>query len=89
MRRNAASLRRRKAMLRHGSGLMQLSLCLTLVALVSGCASVGSGDALCDAIAADLTAHAAALALVQDDGAVMTGAALIQKIDAECDRPRQ
>jgi len=51
---------------------------------VTGCVSVGSGEAICDGTEAARTEHAAALA---DDGgplSVVTGARLIRLIDAGC-----
>jgi uncharacterized protein YceK len=52
--------------------------------LVSGCASVVSETAICDATAASRTDHAAALAADGGDRSVVTGALLIRQIDAAC-----
>ena len=64
---------------------MHLGLCLTLTLLLSGCATVPSSEAICDGTAQSRTAHAAAL--VTDGGplSLVTGATLIQQIDAGCE----
>jgi hypothetical protein len=51
---------------------------------VSGCVSVASGNAICDATKAARPEHAAAL--VEDGGekSVITGQYLIQLLDAGC-----
>ena len=59
---------------------------MTLTLPVAGCMSVASPVAICEATAADTTAHAAALA---DDGgprSVVTGQRLISRLDAGCGR---
>lgn len=57
---------------------------------VSGCATAipTSGEALCDATRDDRAAHAAALADEGSDRVVVTGQALIARIDAGCRAPR-
>jgi uncharacterized protein YceK len=64
--------------------LMRLSLCLILMLPLSGCASALSNTAICNGTAQSRTAHAAAL--VEDGGSLsmVTGALLIQQIDAGC-----
>lgn len=59
---------------------------MALLLPLSGCVSVGSGMAICEATAADTTAHAAALA--QDGGplSLVTGQKLISRLDAGCGR---
>jgi len=63
-----------------------LTLPLLLGLLVSGCVN-GSGisdSAICDGTRQARAEHAAALAQSADDRAVVTGAALIDLIDAGC-----
>lgn len=66
------------------SGLTRLVLCLTLTLLVSGCAIAPNTSAICDGTVQSRTSHAAAL--VADGGplSLVTGALLIQQIDAGC-----
>jgi hypothetical protein len=52
--------------------------------LVAGCMSAASDSAICDALAEDVTAHAAALAEDGGDRSVQTGARLIRRFDAGC-----
>ena len=61
---------------------------LMLPLLVSGCvtATQGSLDALCLSSRSERAAHAAALAETPDDRAAITGANLINTIDAACAR---
>lgn len=66
--------------------LLCLSLCLLLA---SGCASVPPApvdrpDPVCDGTRAARAEHAAALADTQDERVLMTGAVLIDIIDARC-----
>jgi hypothetical protein len=63
-----------------------LSLYLTLTLLVSGCANAPSDSAICNGTEQSRTAHAAAL--VADGGplSLVTGATLIQQIDAGCSK---
>jgi hypothetical protein len=63
---------------------MRSGACLTLMLLVSGCASAVSDRAICDGTIADRSAHAAALAQDGGDLSVTTGQVLIQKLDAAC-----
>ena len=67
--------------LRHASGWM---LPITTAMLVSGCGIAASNSAICDGLAADVTAHAAALAEDGGDRSVQTGARLIRRFDAGC-----
>lgn len=57
-----------------------------LLLLASGCApeTRTSGDAICDATRADRATHAAALADEGSDRVVLSGQALIARIDAAC-----
>jgi hypothetical protein len=57
---------------------------ITTAMLVSGCGIAASSSAICDGLAADVTAHAAALAEDGGDRSVQTGARLIQRFDAGC-----
>ena len=52
--------------------------------LVSGCASVGSSEAICDATDALRRVHAQALVSDGGDRSVVTGQALIATLDAGC-----
>lgn len=67
-------------------GLMRLNLCLILMLLVSGCVNALNDSAICNGTAQSRTSHAAAL--VADGGplSLVTGAILIQKIDAGCSK---
>ena len=64
--------------------LIASSLFLAATTLLSGCATEPSSNAICDGTKQSRTAHAAAL--VEDGGprSLVTGAALIQQIDAGC-----
>jgi hypothetical protein len=66
---------------RRASGWMLLTM---LAMLVSGCGIEVSDSAICDGLAADVTAHAAALAEDGGDLSVQTGARLIRRFDAGC-----
>jgi predicted RNase H-like nuclease len=59
---------------------------LMLLLPVAGCApaSLTSGDAICTATQAARAVHAAALAETPDDRAAVSGANLIEIIDAAC-----
>lgn len=62
-------------------------LCMLMLLLpVTGCAPapLTSGDAICTATRAARAGHAAALAETPDDRAAITGANLIEIIDAAC-----
>lgn len=61
---------------------MRLAL-LMLTPLVAGCVTA-SPEAICDGTREARADHAKALAASPDDAAVMTGAALIAKIDGAC-----
>ncbi len=66
------------------SAWTRLVACLMLTLPASGCVSAVSGEALCDGTDAARTEHASALA---DDGgplSLVTGARLIQILDAGC-----
>lgn len=64
---------------------MRLSI-LMLTGLVTGCAAAPSGnlEAACMATAQERAAHAAALAQTPDTAALLTGANLIETLDAAC-----
>jgi hypothetical protein len=64
--------------------LMRSSLCLILMLLLSGCAAGLNDSAICNGTAQSRAYHAAALA--EDGGplSLVTGALLIQQIDAGC-----
>ncbi len=64
--------------------LVASSLYLTLTLLVSGCASALNDTAICDGTAQSRTAHAAALVADGGPQSLVTGALLIQQIDAGC-----
>jgi hypothetical protein len=72
-------------MSKYPRGLAQLTL-LTLTLLLSGCAAGLNDSAICDGTAQSRTAHASAL--VEDGGprSMVTGALLIQQIDAGCNK---
>ena len=57
---------------------------MILLFFVSGCVNVANTNAICDGTAAILTEHAAALAYDGGDKSVVTGARLINSIDAAC-----
>lgn len=61
---------------------------LILILPAAGCvtATQGSLDALCLSSRSERTAHAASLAETPDDLAAVTGANLIETIDAACGR---
>lgn len=67
------------------SAWTRLLVCLTLTLPVTSCVSVANGNAVCDGTETARTEHAAALA---DDGgplSLVSGARLIQLLDAGCD----
>lgn len=79
----------------HGEGSAMLKrLILALTLPVSGCASSPekvqppplppSAKVICEEIAADRAAHAAALAETQDERVLMTGDPLLTKLKAGC-----
>ena len=53
---------------------------------VAGCMNAASPVAVCDATAADTTAHASALAQDGGSASVVTGQRLIVRLDAACGR---
>ena len=67
-------------------GSIRLGLCLTLPLLVSGCAAALNDSAICDGTAQSRTSHAAALAADGGPRSLVTGALLIQQIDAGCSK---
>lgn len=68
---------------RRASGWMRWTSILPILA-ASGCVSAVNDSAICDGTEASRTAHAAALASDDGDKSVITGAYLIQQIDAAC-----
>ena len=68
------------------NGLTRLGLCLILTLLVSGCATAPSTSAICDGTVQSRTDHAAALAADGGPLSLVTGAFLIQQIDAGCSK---
>ena len=64
-----------------------LRLLIIPAMLVSGCvtATPNSADAICDGTRKARSEHAAALASDGGDASVVTGQALIARIDAACD----
>lgn len=71
-------------MRKQGNGLMKFMLVTILTLPLVGCANVVSDKAICAGTDASRTAHAAALAEDGGDQSVITGALLIQQIDAAC-----
>lgn len=64
-----------------------MRLCLLIpMLLATGCVSGPSGEAVCDGTKAATRAHAAALAVDGGDMSVVTGQALIARLDAGCRR---
>jgi len=64
--------------------MKQIFLLTILPFCAIGCASVANNNAICDATAAQRTAHASALAADGGDMSVVTGQALIATLDATC-----
>lgn len=64
----------------------RLGLCLILTLLLSGCATAPNDSAICNGTAQSRTAHAAALVADGGPQSLVTGAFLIQQIDAGCDK---
>ena len=62
----------------------RLGLCLTLTLLLNGCAAAPNNTAICNGTAQSRTAHAAALVADGGPQSLVTGATLIQQIDAGC-----
>jgi len=57
---------------------------MTPLFFVIGCANVASNNAICDGTLGDRAAHASALAEDGGEKSIITGAALIRKLDAAC-----
>lgn len=66
------------------NGSTRLGLCLILMLLVSGCGAALNDSAICDGTIKSRTNHAAALAADGGPLSLVTGAFLIQQIDAGC-----
>jgi hypothetical protein len=64
--------------------LIALSLCLILMLPLNGCVNALNSNAICDGTAQSRTNHAAALAQDGGPNSLVTGALLIQQIDAGC-----
>ena len=64
--------------------LIALSLYLTLTLPLISCATAPSTSAICDGTVQSRTAHAAALVADGGPRSLVTGAFLIQQIDAGC-----
>lgn len=67
-------------------GLMRLNLCLILTLLLSGCAAALNDSAICNGTAQSRTSHAKALVADGGPQSLVTGALLIQQIDAGCSK---
>ena len=67
-------------------GLMRLNLCLILTLLLSGCAAALNDSAICNGTAQSRTSHAEALVADGGPQSLVTGALLIQQIDAGCSK---
>jgi hypothetical protein len=68
------------------NALTLLGLCLTLTLPLSGCGNVPNNSAICDSTMQSRTSHAAALVADGGPKSMVTGALLIQQIDAGCDK---
>lgn len=68
------------------NGSTRLGLCLILTLLLSGCATAPSTSAICDGTVQSRTDHAEALAADGGPLSLVTGAFLIQQIDAGCSK---
>lgn len=64
--------------------MKRISLVMTLTLLGAGCMSVPSTDALCDGTRQARTDHAAALVADGGPRSLVTGQALISRMDAGC-----
>ena len=67
--------------------MLKITQSLTLMLFASGCASAVSDSAICDAISAPLTDHAAALAADGGPMSLTTGDRLVRMLDAGCAAP--
>jgi hypothetical protein len=70
--------------LRHANAWTRWAACLMLTLPVTGCVSAVSGDAICAGTEQARTEHAAALASDGGPLSLVTGARLIQILDAGC-----
>jgi len=59
---------------------------LAMIMMLSGCATALNDSAICDGTAQSRTSHAAALAADGGPLSLVTGALLIQQIDAGCSK---
>jgi hypothetical protein len=73
-------------MLKPQNVLMRLSLYLIPMLLLSGCAAGLNDSAICNGTAQSRTSHAEALAADGGPLSLVTGALLIQQIDAGCSK---
>lgn len=64
--------------------MKKITLTMILASFVTGCVSVASDSAICDATASAVTEHAAALAEDGGTASLQTGDRLIRMIDAAC-----
>lgn len=65
-------------------GSTRLGLCLTVMLPLHGCGNVPNNAAICDGTAQSRTSHAQALVADGGPRSMVTGALLIQQIDAGC-----
>jgi hypothetical protein len=70
-------------MLTLGNGWTKWAACLTLMLLLHGCTSVPR-NSICDGTIQSRTNHAASLVADGGSQSLVTGALLIQQIDAGC-----
>lgn len=73
-------------MLKLGAEWTRWAACLTLTLPLISCATAPSTNAICDGTAQSRTSHAAALAADGGPRSLVTGALLIQQIDAGCNK---
>lgn len=67
-------------------GSTRLGLCLILILPLNGCGNAPNDTAICSGTAQSRTSHAAALVADGGPSSVVTGALLIQQIDAGCNQ---
>lgn len=72
-------------MSKRANGWTTLGVCLMLTLPLNGCVNAVSGNAICSGTESARTEHAAALANDGGPLSLVTGAQLIQLIDAGCD----